>query len=461
VGSDSMSVMRRRAALSILLLLATGAAASVPPAARLTHRVWLLGGVPEGYVLDALRSAGVASVAVPVGNVQLSAGDARFSPSPLSDLGALAGWSVTPIVWIAGDGEAAGDAEVFAVQLGPTLSAVPGRSGLLLAARQFAPGIPKFAAALARRLGQPVELCMAAQDLGANLPPGGWPNVLPVAVAGGLPASLGFPASLTADDEKALTAIDRSGTAYRFAVVIMPRISPAPASGSADLAALCFGDVANYKPGSWGDLFVLRRPVDWGGARLAAGESVEVAFMDMARYHRDLGTFMRPVREGLRGWDTVGLPGPEPTIGISRRGLLDYFAGGPSWPVPEIESAWTSSTTLRVTLVNPTPHCSAIGSTATSVELQFSGSEVRDIQLGQFTGTEYGRYQGKSWRRTAAREATAVRLYVLFLPPNARVSGGTVDFLTRPREIEGRWSVRLGDGRDVVGSPVAIPVTRP
>ena len=346
--------------------------------------------------------------------MRLGPGDARFAPAPLPDLSSLVGWSVTPVVWITGNGEAEGDAAVFSVQVGPTLNAVPGRSGLLLAARQYAPGIPKFAATLARRLGRPVELCMAAQDLGNTLPPGGWPDVLPVAMAGGLPASLGFPASTTMDDEKAIAAIDSTGTAYRLAIVIIPRVKPALVSGGADLAALCFGDVANYQPGSWGDLFVLRRPIDWGGTRLAAGESVEVSFMDIARYHRDLGAFMRPVRQGLRGWDTVSLPGAEPTIGISRRGLLDYFSGGPSWPTPEIESEWVSTTTLRVTLVNPTPHCSAIGSTATSVELRFAGSEVRDIQLGQFTGTEYGRYQGKTWRRTAAREASVVRLYVLF-----------------------------------------------
>lgn len=453
-----MNGMRRIATSFALLLVPVSLAWGAEAAYRMTHRIWLLGGVPEAFVLDGLRSAGVRSLALPVGRITAGGSDAQFTPTPIPSLAALSGWPVTPVVWVEGAGEIGGDASALATQLGPTLGAISGRSGLVLAARQYLPGVGELAAALAKHLGHQVELCVSAQDLSNHLPKGGWPNVLPVAVAGGLPAAVGFPASTLQDDRNAIDRIDGSATRYRLAVVIAPRIEPKPLTSALDLGPLCLGDVATFKTGGWGYVFELRRSLDWGGLRLGAGQSVEVAFPDVASYHRDLGDLMRPVRNGLEGWDTIGLPGPEPVVGISRRALIDYLSGGPASPTPEVAAEWTSATALRLTLVNPTSQGSAIGTTGTWVELWFAGSEVRDLQLGQFTGTEYGRYVGGQWRRTAAGGASVVRLYLVYLPPNTRVSGGVVDFLTRPREVSARWVVRTGDGHDIYG-PISQVLT--
>jgi hypothetical protein len=39
------------------------------------------------------------------------------------------------------------------------------------------------------------------------------------------------------------------------------------------------------------------------------------------------------------------------------------------------------------------------------------------------------------------------------------VTGCVVTFLTRPRSVASRWSVRLGDGGDVSGPLQAVPLT--
>jgi len=62
----------------------------------------------------------------------------------------------------------------------------------VLAAPRFWDGLPRFAVAVARVAGRPVELAVPASELAGRLPAEGWPGVTPVAVAFGNPPSLGF-----------------------------------------------------------------------------------------------------------------------------------------------------------------------------------------------------------------------------------------------------------------------------
>jgi len=203
----------------------------------------------------------------------------------------------------------------------------------------------------------------------------------------------------------------------------------------------------------------LRRAVDWGGVAVEANQSITVELVDTARYHRDLGLLLRPVRPLLVGWDTVGLPPPEPTLGMSREAFLAYLRGGEPFPSPQVVVAWPEAGVMRVTVANPTPQASALATTGNWVELRFEGTEVRDVQLGDFAGMEYGRMVGGVWHRTVARDASALRLFLTFVPPQARVTGCVVTFLSHPRSVVSRWSVRLGDGSDVSGPLQAMPLT--
>lgn len=452
-----MTGMVRRCLATALLAVATVAVAQQQP--RLSHRVWLPAGIPQSAVLAELRSAGVDGLVVPVGDAQIGDGTTRFTMRPLPDLGPLAGWSVTALVWVDGRGREAGDSEEFWSQLAPAQRMLPGKSALVLAAREYFEGLPRFAAAVAAKAGQPVELALPAQALAAHLPPGGWPEVAVIAVALGNPQALGFPASTIHDDLAALESIDANSTPFRTALVVASHADPPPGAQPVSLALIARGNVAAYSPGPRGDVFTLRLPVDWGGVRLEVGRKVEVVLVDTARYHRDLGLVMRPVRAHLTGWDTVGLPPGEPSLGMSREAFLDYLRGGMPHPTPDVELV-LSGTTASIGLRNPSPHASAIATTGNWAELHFAGTEVRDVQLGEFSGVQFGRLEGDSFKEIVARDATLVRLYVPYVAPRSRVTGGTVVFLVKPRSLAVRWGLRLGDGSAVSGPLERRDLTR-
>jgi hypothetical protein len=454
-----MTTMARKCRALVAFAFLAGAVATAETPRALTHRVWLLGELPDAATLTDLRAVGVDGLVLPVGNVELANGSSRFTLTPLPDLKVLAGWSVTPLVWVEGDGKTSGDPATFAAQLAPVQRSLPGRSGLLLAAKKFSPGVAEFAVGVGKRLRRRVDLALPAPELAQHVPMGGWEGIDAVAVAFGNPSALGFPQSTLQDDLTALEGLDASDLPYRVAIVVSPRADPPPGPAGASLAAVAGGEAAIYRPGDRGDVFQLRKPVNWGGVTVAANQSITVELVDTARYDRDLGMLLRPARPLLEGWDTAGLPAPEPTLGMSREAFLEYLRGGSPYPRPEVAVEWSGPAAMRVALVNPTPEASAVASTGNWVELRFEGTEVRDVQLGDFAGMEYGNVEKATWHRTVARNASAIRLYLTFLAPRARVADCLVTFLSRPRSVTARWAMRVGDGSDLTGLLEPVPLT--
>jgi hypothetical protein len=452
------SMVRRWLAVAVAALL-TVAGVQAEVGRTLKHRVWLLGGVPDDAMLTALRAAGVDGLVLPVGEIELADGASRFTLSPLPDVKGLAGWSLTALVWVRGSDKASGDPGTFAAQLAPVQRSLPGGAGLLLASKQYSPGVVGLASGAARKLRQTVELALPASELAQHVPRSGWEVVHAVAVAFGNPPALSFPASTLQDDLMALDRLDAAGVSYRAAIVVAPLATPPPGPAGASLAAIVGGETSIYRPGERGDVFQLRRPVIWGGVPVEANQSITVELVDTARYNRDLGLLLRPVRPRLEGWDTAGLPAPEPTLGMSREAFLEYLQGGSPNPGPEVAVEWPAPTVMRVMLVNPTPQASALASTGNWVELRFEGTEVGDVQLGDFSGMEYGRPEKGVWHRTVVRDATALRFYLTFLPPFARVTNCLVTFLSRPNAVSAGWRVRLGDGSDVTRPLEPVPLT--
>jgi hypothetical protein len=454
-----MNLVLRRTVSTLGALLVTVAVARAAPERELTHRVWLLGALPDEPTVTALIGAGVRGFVLPVGSVEVVADSSRFTLAPLPDLKPIARLPVTALVWVEGAGKANGDAAVFAAQFAAVARSLPAYAGLILAAHKYFPGLPGFASGVAHRLQTPVELALSVGELSRIVPLGGWADIEPVAVALGDPPNLGFAASTLQDDLAALDRLDASGCRYRAAIVVAPLADPSPGAGGASLATLADGEVASYRPGAAGDAFVVRRRVVWGSVVLDPDQRVTVAVVGTARYDRDLGLLLRPVRSGLDGWDTVGLPAPEPALGMSREAFLDYLNGAPPYPQPEAHVEWSSSTTMGVSVSNPTAQGSAIATIGNWVELRFSGSVVRDVHLGGFGGIEYGRIADDTWQPAVPGNANALRLYLPYMAPRAQVGGAVVTFLTRPSGASVRWRLRLDDGSDVTGplKPVASP----
>jgi hypothetical protein len=431
---------------------------------RLSQRVWVLGELPQTADLEALRSAGISSLAIPVGSVQLHGGASSLTLAPLPDAKDLTQWSVAALVWVQGSGSSSGDASRFVTQLGPVMGTLPAGSHVLLVAREYADGVPAFARAVAAKMGKPVELAMAVADLAAHLPRRGWAGVVPVAVTLGNPDRMGFPATTRQDDLMALDKLQATGSDYRTAVVVVSRATPPPASATVTLATLATGGLTSYRPGAKGDVFKIEKPVDWGGTRLESGQQVELELYDTVRFDRDLKDLLRPARAGFVGLDVVGLPAPEPTLGLSRQAFIDYLNGGMPYPQPRVFAQW-SNTTLRLAIENPGPQASSPATTGNFVEVKL-GDDVKtdtrdgqrakgvidDVSLGDFSGVEYGRWDKGVFKRTNASEAEVVRFYLTAVCPYGRASGAWVKFTRRPESLLVRCNIRLGDGTDLSGA---------
>lgn len=426
-------------------------------AGGLQHRVWVLGSSLGAEEVAALRGAGIDGAVVPVGSAEITQGGARFTIGKLPEISGAEGWSLAPLVWVSGRGDAAGDAEAFLGQFSVVARNV-GRGSVVLAAREYWPGLPRFAAAVATRAGAPVEVAMAAAALGEHGRPAGWRGVTLVAVAFGNPAALGFPPSTLHDDLQALEALDDLDIPFRVAIVVEPEVKPQPVGEGASLVELAKGTVAEYRPTQRGDAFTLRAPLSWGGTLLPRGTTVEVEAVDSARYHRDLALALRQVRNRLVGWDTVGLPPPAPTVGMSRQAFLDYLAGNLPQPTPEIVVEWPSPTRLRVAVANDSPHGSTASSSGNWIELSFPGGVVGEVEVGEFRGLEYGQVVGGAFRKSPSGEASALRLFVTLFAPAGQVGAAELRFVQRPRELAGRWGARLGDGSDVSGPVRPLPL---
>jgi hypothetical protein len=448
-----MAAMRRIFVPMLLLCLG----ASVAAAAPLEHRVWLLDGVPPAETLDTLRAIGVDGLVVPVGSVALTARGSDFSLASLPGLHALGGWRVTPLVWVEGSGDAAGDAAAFLAQVAPARRLLPsGGAGVMLAARTFWPGLPRFVEAVGKNLRGPVELVLPVGVIAQQLPAQGWPGVEPVAVVFGNPEALGWPASTIHDDLAALEVLDRLPVSYRAAIVVRPRANPRPGPQPVSLASLSSGTVANYKPGARGDVFVLKRAVSWGGVPLAMGQSVEVDVVQTSRYQRDLGLLLRPARGRLLGWDTVSLPPPAPALGMSLEAFVDYFSGGMPDPSPRVSASWSRRGLLEVGVENDSPHGSAVATTGNWIEVSFTGAVVADVEPGEFAGFELGRDIGSRWTVAVSGDADAVRLFLPYLAPDGRVGGAMLRFVGQPQALESCWGMRLGDGSTRSGARQAL-----
>lgn len=429
------------------------AAASAQPF-RLEHRLWLFGKVRPGQAEEA-RSVGVDAVVVPVAEADLRGSQATVKLMPLPEAAVVRGLPLWAAVWVSGDGVRQDAAQSLWNQLGPAVRGwgVPVK-GLVLASRS----LPSGSFALARELGKlahmPVEVGAPVEELLQRLEGEPAAGLTLVAFALGNLSALGFAGVTPQDAADLLGELDERGVLFRGAVVVGSRVAPPLPEGPNPWELV---QPLEYQPTGEGDVLVARGTVAVGGTALPAGTRVAVQAYDGARLERDLGLLLRPVRQNLLGWDIVGELPPAPALGLTWEAFLAFFSGQAPVPRPSVTVAWVSPTTLKLVLENPTPFASAFASTGNFLDLHFSGTEVKDVTPLAAAGADFGKVDG-GFVRAPRGAASVVRLYLKVVPPRTPVEVATVSFMSRPKELAATLTVRLGDGRQVSGAPVTLPV---
>lgn len=427
------------------LLLALGVAAASGPQG-LEHRLWVFGKVRPGQVEQA-RQVGVDALVVPVAEAEIRGGEVALNLRLPGDAGLLRGLPVWAAVWVGGGEVKSKAAESFWNQLGPAVRGlgVPVK-GLVLASRALPPGFFSFARELSRLAQMPVEVGAPVPDLVREMQHQSAEGVTLVALAFGNLPVLGLPHLTPQDAAQALAVLDELGPLYRGAVVVASGVAP-PFPEGQNPWELVQG--MEYQPTAEGDVLVAR-----AGGSLPPGTRVTVQAFDAARLQRDLGLLVRPVRQRLLGWDSMGELPAAPALGLTWEAFVAFFSGEGPAPRPVVRSQWLSPTTLKVSLENPTPFASAFASTGNFLDLTFSGTEVKDVTLLSASGADFGRLE-PGFVRAPRGGASVVRLYLKVVPPQTAVDVATVSFLSRPKDIGVTCTVRLGDGRQV-GGPVPM-----
>ncbi len=430
-----------------LLALAVTAVAREP--AGLEHRLWLWGKVQPTQVEQA-RRVGVDALVVPVGEAELRGRQVTFKVQPPEDAGSLQGLPLWAAVWVSG-GEVKGQAaESFWNQLGPAVRGLglPFK-GLVLATRALPSGLLPFARELSRLAHMPVEVGAPVSDLVRQVRQESAEGVSLVAFAFGNLSALGFSQLTPQDAFDLLGALDELGPLYRGAVVVGSRVDPAFADGQNPWALV---QGMEYQPSAEGDVLVAR-----AGTSLPVGTKVTVQAFDAARLQRDLGLLLRPVRQRLLGWDSVGELPPAPALGLTWEAFLAFFSGEGPAPRPLARTQWISPTTVKLTLENPTPFASAFASTGNFLDLSFSGTEVKDVTLLAASGADFGKLE-PGFVRAPRGAASVVRLYLKVIPPQTPIDVATVSFLSQPKGVQLMCTLRLGDGRQVTGPVTIVPL---
>jgi len=433
-------------AMRYALCFGSMALAVATSAAQLEHRLWLVGGPPPtAQQLAQLQRAGVDAWVLPVAEAAVADTSATVKAVPLGDAELLRGQRLWGLVWLEGEAKEQAAASLWS-QVGPLVRGIPGEvRGLVLATRSWVSGVWELAAAVAKASQLPVEVAAPVEQLVAQLPEKRPPEVAVVALALGNLRLLGVPEPSPQDAAAALETLDARGIRWRGGIGVGSQLLPPAPPGENPWAWLMRGEL-DYQPGPEGDTFLPR-----GG-----GQKILASLADGARLHRDLGLLLRPVRHRLLGWDSLGIPPASPAVGLSLEGFAAYFQGATPEPKVAVRLAWVSPTVVKVVVENQAPFASAFATTGNAVELVFSGTEVKDVQLAGngAVGADFGRREG-GFVRTPRGAATAVRLFLRAFPPQLPVEAGEVQFVSRPKGLAAFFTARLGDGREVSG-PAAM-----
>ncbi|MCS7182427.1 MAG: hypothetical protein NZ869_04885 [Thermoanaerobaculum sp.] len=440
--------------LGLFFLLAGGTTAA--EVASLEHRFWFWQGSPRPGQVEQARTLGVDSVVVPVAEVEVTGKQVTAKltlPTTSEPLRGLPLWAAVKMRGGPGEGRAA---EGLWDQVGPAVRGLglPVK-GLVLVADAPFKGLFALARTLQSRAGLPVEVAAPGQPLLQLLAKEAPGNVTLVALAFGNLAAFGWPSLNPQDAGEVVDRLDEIGVAYRGGVAVASRLTPALAEGGDPWSLV---QALDYRPSGEGDVFVATTTAAVAGVRIPAGSRLLLQGFDASRLQRDLGILLRPVRRHLVGWDSIGNLPPAPALGLSWEGFAAFFSGELPQPRLLVRGSWSSPTLLRVVVENLAPFASAFATSGNFVDLAFAGTEVKDVNLINGAGADFGRME-QGFVRAPRGAASVVRLYLKVIPPSATVEVASLSFLSTPKSLSAQATVRLGDGREVSG-PVPMLVNR-
>jgi hypothetical protein len=248
-----------------------------------------------------------------------------------------------------------------------------------------------------------------------------------------------------------LAAARELGVKVRVAAGLRPRTEPEVGGWAADLDALTRGENADLKRASVLDRsFVVRRPLSWAGRSFGVGETVAVAWIDVARLGLFFAESHRTVLPEIVGWDLVALPPVGTNLGLDRDELLTYLGGG--GPGPEVTvTVARDGRLLTAKMTNPGVFRSTVTSIGNWLQVELDSGSLVATSAGDFDGVTLGTVSGDEWRPNPPGGPDAVRFVETYLAPGESLTTGSIRLPSNRSRVRVRWQVQLSDGSSVAG----------
>ncbi|MCU0304332.1 MAG: hypothetical protein MUC56_09785 [Thermoanaerobaculales bacterium] len=241
------------------------------------------------------------------------------------------------------------------------------------------------------------------------------------------------------------------GVKVRVAAALRPRTDPEVGGWAADVDGLTVPENADLKRASVLDRsFVVHRPLSWAGRSFRPGETIAVAWVDVARLGLFFAESHRTVLPEIAGWDLVTLPPAGANLGLDREELLSYLLG--DGPGPEVAvSLVRDGRLLTVRMTNPGIFRSAVTSIGNWLQVELDDGSLVPTSAGDFDGVSLGTVRGGEWRPNPPGAPDAARWVETYIAPGESLATGSIRLPSNRSRVRVRYQVQLSDGSAVRG----------
>ncbi len=422
------------------------------PPPLLRHTVVWVGEAIDEDVAARLKRAGVARLVIRRGSIDLTAGTPVIKVDPAPNIA-----GEIPVA-------AALRVESGPVKLQPESASVlwrglapvvgPTTAEIVVDLPTLSPGIPDFIRALDQASGLPVVPILTVSQirttLGLELAKAAGTVIVPLFGPGGVGLrGVGDAGNEPVADR--LASLVGTGVRVRAGIVLTPRTDPKLSQWGEDLNLICEGGRAEISTNSKLDrAFVFRNPMGWSGRQWAAGDRLDVRWMDAVRLHSALREVDSVFLPDVAGWDLVTLPPAGGALGIDRRALMAYLAG--RGPAPSLNvKLRRQGRSLRVSVVNQSPFASVVSGHGNWLEVSLESGYLVAEDAGTFDRVELGSRIGDQWKPGIGSGVNAVRFTETFVGAEESLTTGPIRLPSSRSQVTVRWSVTLSDGSVVSG----------
>ena len=424
----------------------------VAPTPRKTV-VWLSEEGVDAETADRLSAVGVDQLVVRRGIVRLSgaAPVVQLLPSPTVE------GSIPTAVALEVEGLGTGDHDRAAVAVWAALEADFGPSlptELILDLPEIGDGANEFISKLAQQSGLAVVPVLTVAQIGteAGRAVARTAHRCIVPAFGSQDADLRGIGDLgTQPLAVRLAAFKDLGVRVRLAAALRPKCEPDVGGWAQDINALTDEAAAEIKRTSTLDRsFLTRRPLTWAGRSFGAGQTVAVAWVDVARLGLFLTECHRTILPEIEGWDLISLPPAGPNLGLDRVELIRYLGGGGPAPTIDVE-VQRRGRDLTVRLANTSVFRSAITSYGNFVQIELGAGALVASSRGGFDRVILGSMERGEWRPNPTGGPNAVRFVETYVAPGEELKTGAVRLPRTSSKVLVKWQIQLSDGSSVTG----------